>query len=328
VTQPPQIEALTAQLLTDLTAAHQRILTLLDDLAQAWPGLSVTARRARLTALDAQVRTLMANADALAARHVMTATAAVYQMGATVTALTVGAGVGFTAVDTSAVTALAADMMSDLLTATKGVRLDVKALIRDLTRQHVRDKIITGQTAMQAAADLTRELQARGITAITYVNGARMPLPAYAEMVVRTKSATTYQEGGLNQGARLGIEWWEVMDGPGCGWLSHTDPDLANGKIVNLADAREHPLSHPHCRRVTTPRPDIQSAEDAAGASPVGPKATEAVWDAAARQYVGYPVTASTTAARTTAAVSTSTGTLPNTAAGRRHAATLARHSA
>lgn len=327
MTQPAAIETLTAALLQDLAAVHEKILAALDELAAQWPTLTVMQRRRALVDLDHQVSGLMGNADAVAARAVVQATTAAYQIGGTATALAMAAVPAFTQVDVDAITALAQDQMTDLLHATTGVRQDVKALIRELTRDHIRDKLYTGQTATQAAADLSKALRARGVAAVVYADGRRVTMPTYAEMVVRTKTAEAFQEGGLNQGERLGVDWWEILDGPGCGWTSHDDPDEANGKIVPLETARQHPLSHPNCRRSSTPRPDITTAREAAHATPVAPETVPVVWDAAVKAYRPATITLSTSPARQSTAVQLP-ATVPNTAAGRRFAATLAKHTA
>lgn len=246
MTQPDAIEALTTQLRTDLDAVHARILTELQALDD-WYTHTPTVRTRRLRTLERHLLALADEADALAARTLLGITQAAYEVGAHTTALTVGTAAVFNAVDVNAVTALAQDTMADLLHATQGVRTDTKALIRELARDHVRTKLYTGQTAIQAGRDLTTALLERGVSAVTYANGARYPLPAYAQMVLRTKTAEAYQEGGFNQGERLGVEWWEVMDGPGCGWTSHDDPQTADGMIVPLNAARQYPTSHPNC---------------------------------------------------------------------------------
>src|SRR5690606_4778935 len=108
-------------------------------------------------------------------------------------------------------------------------------------------------TALQAAQTLLTQLRERGVTAVIYSNGTRMPLPAYTRMLMRTRTAETYQEAGFNQGERMGVDQWLILDGPGCGLTSHDDEREANGMVVDLATARQYPISHPNCRRSTTP---------------------------------------------------------------------------
>lgn len=325
MSQPREVEALTAALLADLTAVHEQILTALDALAADWYDLNVTARIGRLTELDRQISVLIDYADAIAAGHVVGAVQAAYEIGAWSTALSALSVATFGGIDVDAVTALAQDTYADLLTATKGMRDDAKHLIRELARDQVRTKLLTGQTAIQAGRDLARSLRDRGVTAVIYSDGRQVSLPTYAEMLLRTKTAQAYQEGGLNQGERLGIEWWEILDGPGCGWTAHDDPQIADGMIVPTETARAYPIAHPNCRRSSTPRPDIRSARDAAGATRTSPTDQAQVWAQAvkAQATAGRATALSTTPTRTAAVA-----TIPNTAAGRRFAQTLKRHTA
>lgn len=327
MTQPGQIEALARALVEDLTAVIEQITAELDALAEQWFTIPVGARTARLTALRRDLLGLVDQADSIAAARVLSTVQGSYEIGAWVSALLAGATATFTAVDVAAITHIAQDTMSNLLHATTGVREDVKALIRELARDQVRAKVTIGQTATQAGRDLAAALRDRGITAVIYANGRAVSLPTYADMVIRTKTAEAYQEGGFNQGERLGVQWWEVMDGPDCGWTSHDDPTKANGMIVDLDTAREHPTSHPNCRRSTSPRPDIVDPDQAA---PIAPEAVEAVWDAAVRAYQAatVPASTSTVAARASVGLDLVAGTIPATAAGRRFAATLRKHSA
>ena len=76
-----------------------------------------------------------------------------------------------------------------------------------------------------------------------------------------------------------------------CGWTSHDDPQKANGMIVDIDAAKEHRLSHPSCRRSSTPRPDIASAREAAVALPTSP---EALADIQARAVAAQAATRST----------------------------------
>lgn len=50
-----------------------------------------------------------------------------------------------------------------------------------------------------------------------------------------------------------GVEYFQVSDGPQCGWTDHNDPDLANGKVVTPEEALANPQAHPFCRRAFFP---------------------------------------------------------------------------
>lgn len=330
MTQPDAVEDLTRSLRADIDAVHAQIAAEIGATATALYTQPVAVRVARLRALEQTLLALADEVDAIAARHVATAVQGAYEIGAWATAVTAGTGATFAPLDVDAITHIADDTMDSLLHATQGVREDVKVVIRETVRDRVRAKVFTGQTAVQAGKDLAAELAERGVTAVTYANGAKVSLPQYAEMVVRTKTAEAYQEGGMNQGERLGIEWWEVMDGPGCGWSSHDDPMKADGMIVPLATAREHPTSHPNCRRSTSPRPDITSAREARDASPTpsGDAARDQEVAVAQQARAQRLVAVSTgTAARASTGLDLQAGTVPATAAALRHAALLRRRA-
>lgn len=332
MSQPPTIEALTAQIRADVDAVWLRILAEQDELLAVWGDLRTPERVHRLNLMQAHIRDLADSADELAARAVTAAAQGAYEAGAWATASAVSVGAGFNAADLDAVTALAGDMMGDLLKATQGVRESTKDLVRTLTRDWVRNKLYTGLTAEQAGIRLAADLTERGVTAIVYQDGRRIGLSTYTDMVMRTKTAEAYQIGGFNQGERLEIVWWEVMDGAVCGWTSHNDTQMANGMIVDLNTAMSYPLSHPNCQRATTPRPDIASADDAARAKPTSTDAQRADQALAEqRRAAGYARTprktgldrqVATATARKAKTLNLQAGTL--TAAQRRHQAMTA----
>lgn len=71
-----------------------------------------------------------------------------------------------------------------------------------------------------------------------------------ATLIAKTELANAYNIGTLDAYAVSGlVELVNVFDGASCGWTTHTDPDLANGKRVPIDEARAHPISHPNCQR-------------------------------------------------------------------------------
>ena len=273
MSQPGEIEDLTRALRRDLERAWALIVAEQTAIAAAWPTIPAAVREHRLALFQVQVLTLMDEVDAQAAATITRAMTTAYETGAWVTAISGLAEPTFTGISSAAITGLAQTTMDDLLTATSGVRETTKALIRELTRDQVINVLYTGVTPADAARDLRRLLEKHQIHAVTYADGKRIGLAQYSEMVLRTKTAEAYQAGGLDQGEALGWDWWEIMDGPGCGWRDHNDPQKANGMIVDIEAAKEHRLSHPSCRRSSTPRPDIASAREAAVALPTSPEA-------------------------------------------------------
>lgn len=314
MTQPGQVETLTAQLVAELTHVHTRILTELDQATTLWGTDSPTARVRRLRDVQRRIQAILDDADYHAAAHITRTVQHVYELGAWVTALTQGAGPVFSSIDADAVTAIVQDTMGDVLRATRHVREEVKATIRQLTRHAVTYKVTTGQTALQSARELVESLTARGITGVIYANGTRMPLPAYTAMLMRTRTAETYQEAGFNQGERLGIDRWLILDGPGCGLTSHDDPQTADGMVVNLTTAREWPISHPNCRRTTTPLAGVVGLDTVVDQAVI----------AQANAHRPHPLT--TTPKRGSRATDLTAGALPATPAASRHLATLSRH--
>lgn len=303
MSQPDEIEALTIALINDLRAVHEQILAEIQTLATDWFGLTPPRRLQRLRDLETQVNAMIDNVDVIAARQIMGITSTSYEIGAWTTAISGSTPALFTTVDVDAVTHLAADTFDGLLRATQGVREDVKALIRELARDRTRSALYTGKTATQAGTELAKQLLERGITAVIYRDGTRMPVHVYTEMVLRTKTAEAYQEGGFNQGDRLGFQYWEVFDGPGCGWAAHDDPQEANGMIVPTSAAKQYPIAHPNCRRATSPRPDIKSLKDYQTATPTSVTDLRAVQAAAvaAQKEASQRFAVSATPARSTA---------------------------
>jgi hypothetical protein len=50
-----------------------------------------------------------------------------------------------------------------------------------------------------------------------------------------------------------GVSMVYIMDGPGCGWFSHSGGDVANGSRRTLIEYRQTPYSHINCVRVGLP---------------------------------------------------------------------------
>lgn len=279
------VEQLSARLRADLAGVWARIEAEQADLEQRWPGETRPARLRRLAELRETLPALVDQAREAARRGVTAAIQGAYDLGGTSTALALSRAASWTAVDIDAVTRLAADTYADVLTATEHVADTAKDLIRRLAREHVADRLVTGRPVAGAARGLAETLAEHGITAVVYRDGARHGLADYTDMLLRTKTAEAYQVGGLNQCRHLGIGWVEIMDGPRCGWTSHDDTLLAHGRIITVDEAAEYPISHPRCRRTSSPRPDIESAAAAAAGKPLGPPHTaEDIARAAAEQ--------------------------------------------
>jgi hypothetical protein len=261
--QPDSVERLAEELIRLYRTSWDRITTAEQALINSWTGYRRQERLARLKELQAAVEALMDTADEHALRFTQTALPEIYMLGAAASGLGLSP---WAQSDIDAIGVVATDTYEGLLAATTFVRNSTKDLIRTMSREHIADKLITGQTAQQAARELAGSLEGRGIAAVVYKNGARHGLADYADMLVRTKSAEAYSVATLTQIERAGIGWVEVFDGVGCGWTRHDDPDKANGTVRSLRECQQAPVSHPRCRRAFGARPDVTSAHDAAQA--------------------------------------------------------------
>ncbi len=123
--------------------------------------------------------------------------------------------------------------------------------VNDVTRVAVRRVLVVGNergySTYQIARGVARD-QFRGIDAVvreTYRNRA--------ETIARTEVATASQQAAHDRYKEAGVTHVDIDDGPGCGWTSHNDPDIADGSRRTLQEVEAYPLSHPNCVRVSLP---------------------------------------------------------------------------
>lgn len=261
--QPNSVERLTEELLALYRRSWNRITADEQALINSWTGWRRIERLRRLQELRTTVEQLMDRADQQALKFTNDALPEVYLLGAA------AAGVGvspWTQPDVDAIGVLAQDTYSGLLDATTFVRESTKDLIRTMSREHIADKLIVGQTAEQAARELAGALEGRGIAAVIYKDGSRHGLSDYSSVVVRTKSAEAYSTATLNSLDRAGIGFAECFDNPRCGMDGHDDPNKPNGHIFEIRVAQSAVISHPRCVRSWGGRPDVTSTQDAKAA--------------------------------------------------------------
>jgi hypothetical protein len=274
--QPRQVEQLAADLLALYQHSWDRITAAEQAVLADWLKLNRTQRLARLRALQATVEHLMDTVDEQATRFVNDRLPQAYLFGAAAAGL---ADPTLLPVDVDAIGVLAKDTYSSLLAATTFVRRSTKDLIRMLSRTHIADKIVRGSTATQAARDLARTIEGRGIAAVVYADGSRHGLADYADVVVRTKSAEAYSTATLNQLDLAGIRFAECFDNPRCGLDGHDAPEKPNGRVYPVRVAQEFVISHPRCVRSWGGRPDVTSdreAKRAKGSATAGQNADQA----------------------------------------------------
>lgn len=261
--QPQSVEDLARELLAMFERSWDRITREEQAILNSWSGWRRVERLQRLRELRVMVEQLMDHADEQALRFIEDSLPQAYLLGV------VGADVGisgFAQPDLDAIGVLARDGFRDLLAATGFVRTSTKTLIRTLAREHIADKLVRGVPAEQAARELARAVQSRGIAAVVYRDGSRHGLADYANVVVRTKTAEAYSTGSLNAMDRAGVQFAECFDNPSCGLDGHNDPIKPNGRVFELRIAQSAVISHPRCVRAWGARPDVGSAREARSA--------------------------------------------------------------
>lgn len=255
--QPPEVDRLADPLVRTIRDAWDEVISRQDALGDD-PRLA--RRRRWLSEMERSVGSLMDEVDREAAAWLRSSFPETYGRGA----VDVAAGdFTWTQPHVAAVRALAGETWDDLLQATRFVRRRTKALVRELARLEVGNTLLAGQTARQGGTNLARHLRERGVWAVTYRDGSRHGLGEYGELVVRTRSASAYNVGALNQAVGAGVSFFEVFDGADCGWTFHDDADKANGTIRSAAECAQHVLAHPNCRRSFGARPDLRRGEGA-----------------------------------------------------------------
>lgn len=263
IPQPPAVDAFGDPLIRTIAEAWQAVTAEIDAIA-ADP--RKFRRAAQLRGIQRRLLALMDDVDAETRVWLSQQYPRIYALGAA--DLAIAEPFTWSGPHRSAIAALANSTFDDILKSTRHVRRTTKLLIRELVRSETLSVLAGGRTAVQGGRTLARLLEDHKIHAVVYKDGSRHGLQEYGEMVIRTRSATAYNAGALNHGSLGGVTFYEVLDGFGCGWTSHTDPDVANGSIRSAEECAKQVLSHPRCRRSFGPRPDIRDAKVARSAQP------------------------------------------------------------
>lgn len=259
--QPAALDTLQEPLIEKYQQAWSRVLAEQQDLEN---NPLKYRRRARLVEVRRSIEAAMKDLDGEAEAWVANQLPKAYLAGASAG----GGGVtadAFSQINQQAVQRLSNGLFNELLAATDGVNASTKKLIRAVAQDQALQKAIEGKTANQAAKEMRRVLEAKGIHAVTYSDGSKHGLGEYSEMAMRTTTAKAYNSGTL--GAHADVKFFEIFDGPECGLSFHDDPTLALGLVVDRSTAEKFLISHPRCRRAFGPRPDVTTAKEAKGAS-------------------------------------------------------------
>ncbi len=108
-----------------------------------------------------------------------------------------------------------------------------------------------------ALARYITQVQADGLAVQDIADGVR-GLPAFGEAraytIARTELATAENWGTSASYRGSGfVESVTILDGDGCGWDGHDDPDVADGSTRTLDEFEAVPVSHPNCVRAASP---------------------------------------------------------------------------
>lgn len=271
--QPPEVEATARRLIDLFTTAQADIQAQLEALARQPPG-SNARRRARLKELQASVDGMLNQLEADARTWLTGQLPETYELGAGTAAAELGEAFQWSQPHVSAVQQLATETFDDVLSATSYVRESTRRWVREQALRQTTLSLLEGRTAQQAARALVSAagevVDALGgpVGMVRYADGSYRRLADYADTLLRTTTARCYNAGSLNQYRQMGVGWVEVTDGADCGWARHDDGDKANGTVRRVADAFQHSLSHPRCRRSFSARVDVRNVGEARTAVP------------------------------------------------------------
>lgn len=115
--------------------------------------------------------------------------------------------------------------------------------ITEETRRQVAAAVLRAQEDGTPAADLGRIIRDLGA-----FSESRAATIARTELSTaeNLSAAATWRASGF-------VENVQILDGDGCGWKSHDDPDKAHGTTRSLDDFEENTSAHPNCVRVGVP---------------------------------------------------------------------------
>lgn len=271
-----RIEEILQTILAAYTAAGQKIeqqlAAVLDEPSQA-------RKRARLKDLAAEVERLRGDLDDRVQNFADEDLRTIYGLGGATTGVDIGIAFSWSKVHEAAVAEVAKDTLSSMLAATKHMTEDVKRLVRASSKAAALDKLLLGQTAVEAGRELAGTLVKNSIAAIVYKDGSRHGVAEYAQVVMRSNTAIAYNRGTIEQGREHGGKYAILHDGSECCLYSHNLGPRANNLIVDLETAQTYSISHPRCRRSVSILMEVQTEEQAKEAMSAGTYATTPAQD-------------------------------------------------
>ncbi|MCX5000994.1 hypothetical protein [Streptomyces longwoodensis] len=261
-TDRAELAALIAVAVAELTRQWKRLTTAQDTLLRALerlrPGLGATTRiNAHITEFNQQVgefyRLTLAVAERWAAQDLPIA----YRDGALRALRQAGADARlftWSEAHQAALTPLTATFYTDLVGRIQEAVRRAQAFARaaqDATREVTLGRQHAGINAARLIAD-------HPLSTVIYRDEARHQVQDWARTALAYQGTVTANHGAINTGRYdLGAAWFECVDGPECGFVSHEDTDHASGTIRSADDAAAYPIAHFGCRRQWFPRPDL-----------------------------------------------------------------------
>ena len=105
--------------------------------------------------------------------------------------------------------------------------------------------IVAGRAAGYSLPQL-----ANGVPEEDFVGVRQLVAETYANRgvaIARTELAVAQNYVASARYGEAGVRRVEIMDGDGCGWTEHDDPDEADGSVRTLEELEEYPVAHPNC---------------------------------------------------------------------------------
>ncbi|MCF0086584.1 hypothetical protein B0E37_01641 [Streptomyces sp. MH192] len=257
-----ELTALIIAMTLDLSRQWQRLTvaqdTLLRTLERIRPGLGATTRiNGLITLFQQEVGEFNRLARALAERWAAHDLPIAYRDGALRALRRARADsrlFQWTADHQAAITPLTAVFYTDLVGRIAEAVRRAQAFARaaqDATRQVTLGRSHAGIDSARLAAD-------HPLSTIVYRDSSRHQVKDWARTALTHQAVTTANHAAINTGVYdLDATWFECVDGPECGFVSHQDTDHANGTLRSADEAAAYPTAHFGCIREWVPRPDL-----------------------------------------------------------------------
>jgi hypothetical protein len=123
--------------------------------------------------------------------------------------------------------------------------------INDATRDDVRLALALGGERGYNQHQIARGVPDEGFRGLDDI--VAQTYRGRSDTIVRTELAFSSARATLDSYDEVDVDEVDVLDGDGCGWTDHDDPDIADGSRRTMDEADEYPIAHPNCVRVFLP---------------------------------------------------------------------------